>query len=212
MGIDVGETPGTILSRVSTAPNSVEGRVQEEEEQVEVVRQEDPPENIEEEEVMRGLDPDQDEGFDNNNDEFDNNNDEFDNEQEEDAKSMQLSAKSSSKTPDMENSMEEMVEKYNDEYEDDEEGRGFELNTQEEGGFENNYDDFEEVSWWIVVGLGFVLLIVVALNVMFYIFDYRNSRWHLRNPKAKAVMMRTRRRLVLPYLLFVVYNYMTQSY
>eukprot|EP00804_Cyclotella_cryptica_P028163 CCRYP_011029-RA/>CCRYP_011029-RA protein AED:0.02 eAED:0.02 QI:244/1/1/1/1/1/2/525/757 len=67
-----------------------------------------------------------------------------------------IAAKSSGKTPDMENSMEEMVERYDDEYNDNEdEGPGFELAAQEDVGFDNDHDDLnddyeEKVSLYLV--------------------------------------------------------------
>jgi hypothetical protein len=102
----------------SIANNTEEGRM-------------DPPE----EEVQRGLDPEEEEAV------FDG----FDNDAGSSPQQSQSQKSSTGKTPDMENSMEEMVNRYDDEY-DKEEGRGFELNTQdnEEVGFENSYGGFNE--------------------------------------------------------------------
>jgi hypothetical protein len=168
MGIPTDDSPGTVLSRVSTAPpsarttaslESVARQRKSGEEGVHLQSTQespgedensgpmDPPEETDD---KRGMDP-------NENDdpltdkmkeaaiepeEFDNNND--DESEDESNINANVSAKSSGITPDVENSMEELVERH-DEYEGDE-GGGFELATQEDEGFDNNYDDYEEVS------------------------------------------------------------------
>jgi len=108
MGIPTEESPGTVLSKVSTAPPSARTTASD----AEGV---DPPDDSEEEEEFS----------------------------EVNATSGLLNAKSSDRTPAMENSMEEMVGTYDDEY-DEGGGGGFELNTQGEVGFDNDYDHFEE--------------------------------------------------------------------
>ena len=128
-------SPGTVLSKASTAPPSAKSvyAVQELEEiqhsqDGNNMSQEDPPEEEAAAEEERGLDPDEEDVV------------------VDKSSSQLLNAKSSGNTPDMENSMEEMVERYDDEFDggDDKDSGGFELNTQEEVGFDNEFGGFDD--------------------------------------------------------------------
>ena len=129
MGIPTadGDSPGTVLSKASTAPPSAKSVAQ-----VQIGEEEgnDPPEGQE-----RGLDPEES---------YTHDQVAFSKDDEVDAKSS-LNAKSSSSetTPDMEHSMEEMVERYDDEFDVKDSG-GFQLHTEENEGFENDFGGFDE--------------------------------------------------------------------
>lgn len=196
MGVPTEDTPGgaTVLSKVSTAPRSAKNIDHEDVEKRGGAKMAmDPPS----EEEARGLDPEE-VAFDSTNDGFsDGGVDVTSHQSGKSAVSSQLLTASQSvdgKTPDMENSMEEMVDRYEDEY-DKEEGAGFELNTQEDVGFDNHYDGFDdEVS--ALVDLCVVFLLLVAMLLKQHLFgtcivlhDRSKNKW-LHKSQARAVEMK----------------------
>jgi hypothetical protein len=168
MGIPTEDSPtNTVLSKVSTAPPSAkslatldsvaakhQARAKETEVPLDGVAKRgdaslyrkgaDPPEEILEDR-KGGLDPEEkptgpNEGF----DAYDHISTAASGADDTSRRSF-ASPKSSGKNHDMENRMEEMLERYDDEYNnDEEEAPGFELAAQEDDGFENDRDDLED--------------------------------------------------------------------